>query len=150
MASVTVFDEAASPQRVLSHRAKTNLADWVDHETKVPFRSDVLIDADLSAVAGVPRQYWKHVAGVVIEYTTSEKSAQDAERAAAVDASLRTEAKAQMDGLHVDSLLLKAFADVLREEINSLRALHSLPPRTLVQLKNAIRNRIDDGTVDNE
>ena len=150
MASVTVFDSLSSPQRVVRHISRTNLADWVDHNTKVPFRSDVLVDADLSAVAGVSRKYWKHVAGSIVEYTAVEKTAQDAADVAAADVNLRTGAKAQFDGLDTRALFLRAFADILREEINSLRTLHSLPDRTLAQLKTAIQNRVDDGTVDNE
>lgn len=45
-------------------------------------------------------------------------------------------------------ILLRAFADVVRDEINTLRAQHSLAPRTLAQLRNAIEARINAGTVD--
>lgn len=38
--------------------------------------------------------------------------------------------------------LLRAFAELLVDELNTLRALHSLPPRTITQLRNAIRNKV--------
>lgn len=42
----------------------------------------------------------------------------------------------------------KAFCSVLLDEINTLRAQHSLAPRTLQQGLTAIRNKLDGGTVD--
>jgi hypothetical protein len=46
--------------------------------------------------------------------------------------------------------LVRALSAVMVQEINTLRAavVPPLPPRTLQQLKNAIINRIDDGTAD--
>lgn len=40
--------------------------------------------------------------------------------------------------------LFTAFADIIRQEINILRAQHNLPDRTLVQFKNAVRNRLSE------
>lgn len=40
--------------------------------------------------------------------------------------------------------MMIAFADVLKDEINILRATQSLPDRTLVQLKTAIQDRISE------
>lgn len=40
--------------------------------------------------------------------------------------------------------LLTAFADIIKDEINILRAQHSLPDRTLAQLKTAMLNRISE------
>ncbi len=41
-----------------------------------------------------------------------------------------------------DREVLRAFAKLLVTELNILRALHSLPPRTFDQLRTAIRNEI--------
>jgi hypothetical protein len=41
-----------------------------------------------------------------------------------------------------DREVLRAFAKLLVQELNTLRALHSLPPRTFAQLRTAIRNEI--------
>lgn len=38
--------------------------------------------------------------------------------------------------------ILKAFAELLVDEFNILRALHSLPDRTFAQLRTAIRNKV--------
>jgi hypothetical protein len=40
--------------------------------------------------------------------------------------------------------MMVALADVIKDEINILRAQHSLPDRTLNQLKNAIQNRMSE------
>lgn len=37
----------------------------------------------------------------------------------------------------------KAFVEVLLDEINALRALHSLPPRSLSQVVTAVLNEVD-------
>ena len=41
-----------------------------------------------------------------------------------------------------DREVLRAFAKLLVQELNILRALHGLPPRTFAQLRTAIRNEI--------
>jgi len=38
--------------------------------------------------------------------------------------------------------LLRAFAEVVKDEINILRGQHALAPRTLAQLRTAIRNKV--------
>lgn len=38
--------------------------------------------------------------------------------------------------------ILKAFAELLVDEFNILRALHALPARTFAQLRTAIRNKV--------
>ncbi len=40
--------------------------------------------------------------------------------------------------------MMVAFADIIKDEINILRAEHGLSARTLTQLKNAIQNRISE------
>ena len=151
MSKIVIFDVALTPQKVLKVISGADTADFGSQVAGafVP-DSDVVVNPDLSALVAVPRRYWKHVSGSILEYTTGEKSTQDAAEAAAEDTNLRSGAKAQMDGLETHSLFMRAFADILREEINTLRTLHSLADRTLAQLKTAIKNRVDDGTVDNE
>jgi hypothetical protein len=46
------------------------------------------------------------------------------------------------------ALVLRAFADVVKDEVNILRALHVLQPRTLPQLRASIVARINSGVVD--
>ena len=142
MAEVVIFNEAATPQQVVGHLKSVHTPDYSS-------RTDVVLNPDLSLVEGiVPRKFWKHVAGVIVEYTQTEKDAQDAAEAAAADLSTRTGAKAQLDGFARRPLVLRALADIIKDEINILRGLHGLPDRTLAQLRVAIGNRIDGGSID--
>lgn len=45
-----------------------------------------------------------------------------------------------------NEVVLRAFAEVVMDEINILRTEHSLPVRTLSQLVNAIKQKIDTST----
>ena len=156
-ASIIIFDEGATPERVLSYLPRVlRMSEWVDTATGVPIRSDVVARLDPSELPlAVPRRYWKHVAGAIIEYTQAEKDAQDAqdvidreaERIQEI-ANTRLNAKDEITGFESSSLFLRAFISILIEEINTLRSQHGLADRTIAQLKTAIRNRIDDGTVD--
>jgi hypothetical protein len=155
MPRIVVFDEGADPQRVTGVTGKSeNQGTWDDSG-----RTDYVVAPDLSLLATftadghfdtyiVPRRYWKHVAGNIVEYTQAEKDAQDAAQDAAHDASVRSSAKSGLTGFHSEPMLLRAFADVIKDEINILRAEHSLAARTLQQLRNAIDSRIDSGDVD--
>lgn len=139
---IVVFDETATPQKVLQVLASANTPDFTG-------RTDVVINPDLSALEGiVPVRYWKHSAGLIVEYTTAEKTQQDSDEAAAEDTAVREAAKAGLEGFVENPLLLRALADIIKDEINILRALHGLPDRTLSQLRTAIQNKIDGGTVD--
>lgn len=66
----------------------------------------------------------------------------DAATAAAKVTAQRTSNKDRFDGDRV----FKAFAELLIDELNALRTLHSLPDRTFAQLRTAIRAKIDAGT----
>lgn len=155
---IVIFDEGASPEKVLTVHRRVNMGLWVDPTTALPLRSDVLAYADLAAVEGVvPFKYWKHDTGAIVSMTAAEITAQDAADAAAeaqrvLDdlAAIRAGAAAGLDGFAEVPLALRAFADVVREEINILRALHTLTPRTLSQLKTAITNKVNSGDVDDD
>lgn len=54
----------------------------------------------------------------------------------------RIEAKKKID----KELVLRAFADIVKDEINTLRTTHGLSIRTLSQLITAIKQRIDAGS----
>lgn len=152
MPRIVFFDEGASPQKVLSVTGPS-----VDEG---PFnasgRTDFVVHPDLSALEGVvPRKYWKHLLGSIVEYTAQEKTDQDTAEAARDAANvvarlddIRSQAAAGFDGFDSNPLLLRAFAETLKDEINTLRALHGLPNRTLAQLRTAIAAKVNDGTVD--
>jgi len=54
---------------------------------------------------------------------------------------LDIEANADADRIFIRDKTLKAFALVVLDEINLLRAEHSLAPRTAIQLRNAVRDK---------
>lgn len=163
MSLIVIFDEAATPQKVLGVLPSANTPDFDG-------RTDVLVNPDLSALDAIPQAYWKHDTGAVIEYTQAEKDTQDAAESAAADAALRDGAKGQFSGQ--PGLALRAFADIIKDEINVIRTwardykavvasannfsslksgvagMADLPDRTLAQLKSAIEARVDSGSVD--
>ncbi len=98
-------------------------------------------DPDLSAVANVPERYWQESGGVFSEMDQTGKDAVDAVILTRKTQQERKFAKDEIDGKRV----LKAFAEVVMDEINILRAEHGLPARTLFQLVTAIKNKIDAG-----
>ena len=142
MALIVIFDEGATPQKVFAVHPSANTPDWEG-------RSDVLINPDLSAVDGiVDVDYWKVVAGQVVPFTAQEIADQDAADAAEVDTNTRSGGKGYFNGQTPEGLAFRAFADIVKDEINILRAQHGLADRTLAQLKSAIQSRIDSGDVD--
>ena len=177
MPRIVIFDELATPQRVLSTPGPSaNTADYAG-------RSDALIDPDLSALVTtspeghfvtfiVPSKYWKHEAGAIVSYTAGEIATQDAADAAAQDLGTREGAKEEFVGFNSHSLVMRAFADILKDEFNDVRqwieafkaevaaannladlktrvaGLPAMPDRTLAQIRNQIDIRTDGGTVD--
>ena len=96
-------------------------------------------DPDLSAVINIIPIYWKEVGGVFSEMSEAEKAIKDAEIGVAKLAQDRLVARGDID----NSRILRAFAKVVMDEINILRAEHALSARTLSQLITAIKNKID-------
>lgn len=92
-------------------------------------------DPDISAVTGQPNRYWIITGDVV--------TLMDAGAQAVVDAALAEAQKdATADELDATQSIMKAFAEVVVDEINLLRAQHSLAARTLSQLKTAVRAKL--------
>jgi hypothetical protein len=142
MARVVIFDQATD--YVTAYLPSANTPEYEGNPEALiePAGLDALLIGD------VPRFDWIHDTADVREMTQQEKDDRDAAAAAAADAALRVDAKAEFDGQFVTPLSLRALADIIKREINILRALHSLPDRTLAQLKTAIRDAIDQGEVD--
>ena len=96
-----------------------------------------IYDPDMSAVTGQPNKYWIITGDVV---TLMDQAARDV-----VDAD---EVETQRDNVVVQldrqEDLLRAFASIMVDELNILRAKQKpvLPPRTLAQLKTAMRNKL--------
>ena len=102
--------------------------------------SNYIQDPDLSAVDGFFIIYWVITGDVVTLMSLSERDTVDADILIAQDLSDKTSEKSRMDKEKV----LIAFATVIKDEFNLLRAEHGLTARTLSQLKTAIKNEIDN------
>jgi len=109
----------------------------------------ILINPDLSALLGiVPQKYWKHESGFIVSMTQIEIDTEVQARFQASSDTIRTNSKLTLYRFNNRDLLLRALADVIKDEINLLRTLHGMPDRTLKQLKTAIKNKIDSGEAD--
>ena len=97
--------------------------------------ADWIINPDMGAVAGQPSKYWIITGDVV--------TLMDAAAQAAVDSTEQDAARDDVaDELDQTEEILRAFALVVLDEINVLRALHVETPRTIAQLKNAVRSKL--------
>ena len=83
----------------------------------------------------IPARYRKWTGSAVAEMTPGEKSAVDAAAATAAD-------DGEMGGFDRRGALA-AFALLVLEELNTLRAEHGLSQRTPAQLKSAIRSKME-------
>lgn len=111
---------------------------WTNNPEKYS-DADYWHDPDLSDVGDVELIYWKESGGVFSEMTAAEQAAKDADLAVAEIDAGRLAAKNEIDSKRV----LRAFAEVVVDEINILRGQHALADRTLSQLVTAIKNKID-------
>lgn len=133
---------------IVCHDGAGNLADsgtcvyYSDQTTGVVAHDRVQI-----TLRTIPRKYLKWTTEPV-EMTQIEKDAVDVVDASAILSSQRNGAKSRFNGMNPESLAFRATMEIIRDEINILRSLHGLPPRTLSQLKTAIKNKIDSGDID--
>lgn len=165
MSNVAIFDPSATPQRVLEYLLSVNTPDYVS-------RPDVVINPDVSSLLNVPIKYWKHVTGNIVEMTPAEKLALDSEEMTSFTWSIREGGKTLLDSKIGEAILLRALADIIKDELNLVRewfesfkaqvalassladlktrvaGLPAMPDRTLAQLRTAIKTRIDTGSVD--
>jgi hypothetical protein len=141
VALVVVFNEGGSPQNVERIISSAHTPAWEG-------RSDALINPDTSHLIGVPRRYWKVQGDELREMTTPEKADVDQASADEADLDVRQVAVDEHTGFDGRALFLRAFADIIKDEINILRAAHGLPDRTLPQLRAAINSRVQSGLVD--
>lgn len=97
-----------------------------------------IINPDLSAVAGFESRYWIITSDVVSLMSPAERqSVDDAATSAARDVTA--------DAVLRAASYERVFAEILLDEINALRAavVPALPARTLTQLRNSMRSRLD-------
>jgi len=143
MANIVIYDpaDALVPGRVTQYLPSVNTPDY---DSVV----DKIVSPDLTAVAGVPLKYWVEKNGDIEEMSVPQKAAIDDAEAAERDLGIRSDAKENLDVLNSPGLVLRALADVIKDEINILRAEHGFADRTLVQLRTAIKNKVDSGDAD--
>lgn len=97
--------------------------------------ANYIYQPDLSAVAGQPSKYWVITGDVV---SLADQATRDAIDAANDQSVLDGIA----DELDETRTIMRAFAEVVVDEINLLRAGHGLAARTLAQLKSAVRQKL--------
>lgn len=107
---------------------------------------DWIWNPDMSGVVGVDRKYWVLVGDAPQEMSQAEKAAVDAAEAAARIAELRSDADAALaQNRDSRSLVIRALAWIVLDEINALRTQLGLVPRTKAQMVNAIKAKLAAG-----
>lgn len=137
MSNIIIFDKVT--KKVKEYITSVNTPDY-------SFRDDVLINPVLPP--NVAYKFLKAENGCIVEMTQDEKDIIIAEEETNRITKIRADAKYSIDNFMDLGLVLRALADVIKDEINILRNEHGLPARTLTQLKIAIKDRIDNGSVD--
>ena len=112
---------------------------FVDGNGNAESNATWLFGPDLTAVAGFASKYWNIVGDVVSLMSQAERDAVDAQLAA--DA-LTRDRENEKERYNAEKSL-KALALIVMDEINVLRALHSLSDRTPAQIKTAFNNKVD-------
>lgn len=100
--------------------------------------SDWIVNPDLSAFDAIGGYEAKYATVSSDAVLLMDKAARDAVDAAALEAA-RDATAGELDATEA---LLRAFALVVLDEINVLRAQHGLAARTAAQLKTAVRNKL--------
>jgi len=113
-------------KRLLNSIAEADLPESVANYIEEP---------DMSAVAGEPSKYWVITGDNV---TLMDQAARDAVDAAAETAQLDSIA----DELDQTRTIMRAFAEVVLDQVNDLRADHGRNALTLAQLKTAVRGKL--------
>jgi len=131
-------------RRTLEYRTSVHTPDHPESEWKH--------GPDLSAVAVVPSRYWKAPAdwdapgAGPVQMTQQEKDAVDAQADADTRTSLRGDALASlMENRDGRALVIRAFARIVLDEINALRANAGLSARTWPQMVAAFQSKIQAG-----
>ena len=96
---------------------------------------DWIINPDLAAVSGFGSKYWIITGDVVSLMDQAARDAVDAQELNDSRDAIANELD-QLEGI------MRAFAGVVLDEINTLRTEHSLSDRMLAQLKTAIRGKL--------
>ena len=108
---------------------------FVDGDGKPVDNAEWIFDPDLTAVVGFENKYWNIAGSVVSLMSQAERDAVDA-------AELSDRRGVMVEQMDEVEEYARAFALVVLDEINLLRTQHSIAPRTIAQLKTAVRNKL--------
>lgn len=98
------------------------------------------------AASAIPPRYREWTGSAVAEMREAEKAAVDAAAQAAMIQQLRADADTGLVTNRDDrSLIIRALARLVLDEVNTLRSEAGLPARTWAQMVTAIRNKIASG-----
>ena len=103
-----------------------------------------IINPDLSSLIETDSKYWVIEGDTVRDMTDVEKDVVDADEASATEVAAKTAAKAVIDGADpVMNKTLTAIAEVIQDELQALKNNTPLASRTMDQLKQAAKDKID-------
>lgn len=123
-----VLNRATKEFKASAHTPNYSSVEWI-------------INPDLSAVQGQPTKYWIITGDVVTLATPAEQIVIDDAIASTRAGRSKEEEKNRFD----NERLMKAFAELVLDQFNTLRVIEGLPELTFAQLRTAIRNKIDVG-----
>ncbi len=118
------------------HRTDKTLLHSVASADLPQVQTNYIEEPDLSAVVGQPVRYWEVSGDIISLANPGQRNAIDA-------ALLSVQSDSIANELETSQTIMKAFSLVVLDEINVLRAQHSLSARTIAQLKVAVRNKLD-------
>lgn len=103
-----------------------------------------IINPDISSLIETDTKYWVIEGDTVRDMTDVEKDVVDAAEASAAEAAAKIAAKAVIDGVDpVMNKTLTAIAEVIQDELQALKNNTPLASRTMAQLKQAAKDKID-------
>ena len=108
---------------------------FVDANGKAQGNEEWIYQPDMAAVVGFESKYWIIVSDTVTLMSKAERDIVDVDEIS----DRRDAVVAEMDEVEG---YIRAFALTVLDEVNTLRAKHSLADLTISQLKNAVRNKL--------
>lgn len=118
------------------HRVDKTFIDNIKQESAdLADPAEWIKNPDMSAVLGIEPKYWKITGDLVEAMNQTEMDAADL-------AILEAQRDALAELLESVESYERAFAMIVMDEINELRGLHGLQPRTVAQLKTALRSKL--------
>lgn len=135
--------------RVTAYIPSANSAAYVGQPgTLVEYQGNTISGLSGLLSGNVPPSDWMHDAGSVREMTAPEKVTRDGEIAASSTTAMRAGGATIVTAAYDHGILFRALVKLIVSELNILRNLHSLANRTEAQVRTAIINEINSGTVD--